>query len=273
MRVAAILAVRNERPYLWNCLTYLIENGLDYSLIDNDSDDGARDLLNSEPFKRHLIEYVIYPHKGYFDWLGLMKAREEAAARSGADWVVFVSADEIMHSNNENETLADAIARVAKTGADVIDFDEFVFLPVEHDYVSDLRGFQPLRHYYFFQPFRPRLMRARKRKLNVSHVDAGGHVFSGDPFSLSDEQFTLRHYIFRNQNHAFRKYKKRTYSDDELARGWHANRHGIETKRFVFPPAGRLHRLSRPNARALDKSAPYKRHYWEWPQEAGEATN
>ncbi|MFQ5562515.1 MAG: glycosyltransferase family 2 protein [Parvularculaceae bacterium] len=266
MKVAAILAVRNERPYLWNCLTHLIENGVDYCLIDNDSEDGVRELLNRDPFKQHLIEYIFYPYKGYFDWRGLMTVREKAAARSGADWVLFVSADEIMHSYKENETLVDAIERVAKSGADVIDFDEFVFLPVEIEYVSDLKGFQPLRHYYFFQPYQPRLMRARKRELNVSHIDAGGHTFSGGPISLADEPFVMRHYMFRNQEHALRKYKERVFSEAEIARGWHRNRYNIETQRFIFPSAARLLRLPRKDARMLEKSTPYERHYWEWPE-------
>jgi hypothetical protein len=211
-----------------------------------------------------LVDYVFYPYPGYFDWIGLMRAREAAAQRIGADWVVFVSADEIMHSYRETETLAEAVERVALTGANVIDFNEFVFLPIERDYLPDTPGNQPLRYYYFFEPKRPRLMRARECRLAVSHVEQGGHVLTGAAFKLADEQFALRHYIFRDQESALRKYRERVFAPEELARGWHGNRHNKAVSGFVFPPAGRLERLDRLDERKLRKAHPHKQHYWEW---------
>jgi glycosyltransferase involved in cell wall biosynthesis len=271
MRVAAILAVRNERPYLANCLGHLIRNGIDFSIIDNDSTDGTRALLETGPFRDHLIEYVHHPYPGYFDWTGLMQAREAAAARTGADWVVFVSADEIMHSFKEGETLADAIGRVDKTGADAIDFNEFVFLPVEQDYVPDTAAHQPGRHYYFFEPHKPRLMRARKRGLSVSHIGQGGHTFSGGDFTLAQESFVLRHYIFRDQDHADRKYVERVFAARELELGWHRNRLAGAAMNFKFPSTALLQQTGDPDRHALDRSNPRMLHYWEWTQDTNKS--
>ena len=266
MKIIAILAVRNERGYLANCLAHLIENGLDFAVIDNDSSDGSYELLNQSPYKDHLVEYVHYPYPGFFDWKGLMQAREAAALRSGADWVLFVSADEVMNSYRANETLSDAIGRVAATGAEVIDFNEFVFLPIDQDYVPDLWGYQPLRHYYFFEPNQPRLMRARNNSLLVSHVEHGGHFLSGAEYKLSDEKFALRHYIFQNQEHAKRKYRDRVFSKEELARNWHSNRHNQPEFRFQFPEPKKLEQLPNPEDRRLIRSHPYDLHYWQWPE-------
>ncbi len=262
MRITAILAVRNERPYLGNCLTHLIDNGLDFILIDNGSTDGTRELLSQPPFADHLVDYRTHPYDGAFDWSGLLQARETAAKESGADWVLFVSADEIMHSYVPGETLAEAIARLDAAGAQVIDFNEFVFLPVDHDYVPDAPGPQPLQHYYFYEPWRPRLMRARRRDLEVSHQAQGGHTFEGD-FRLAGESFALRHYLFRDQAHAAAKYTGRVFKADEVERGWHRNRAGAAAGQFTFPPPQTLHRLASPADRDLRRDAPRKTHYWE----------
>ena len=106
MKITAILAVRNEKPYIANCLQHLVDNGLDFIVIDNESEDGTDLIVSSDRFRSNVLEFESYPYPGFFDWTGLMQAREAAAARSGADWVVFLSADEIMHSYRRGESLA-----------------------------------------------------------------------------------------------------------------------------------------------------------------------
>jgi glycosyltransferase involved in cell wall biosynthesis len=256
------MVMRNERAYLPNCLGHLIRNGVDFYIIDNESDDETRAYLKSPEIAAHLIGVESYSFDGTFDWLGLVKAREAAARRLDADWILFVSADEMMHSYNEGETLPAAIARIACEGWDVIDFNEFVFLPVESDY-GDAAAFPDMRHYYFFQPYAPRLMRARRADLAVSHLGTAGHVFSGE-FRLAPETMALRHYIVRDQAHALRKYQERVHRETEVAKGWHGNRHNQHPERFVLPPPSQLHRLADPQTRALDRSVPKPKHYWQW---------
>jgi glycosyltransferase involved in cell wall biosynthesis len=242
----------------------LIENGIDYVVVDNDSIDGTAELLRRPDLAAHLIDYRIHPYAGHFDWQSLIEARQAAADPVEADWILYVSADEIMHSDRVGETLAAAIERIDASGYDVIDFDEFVFLPVEAEYISDHDRIQPIRHYYFFQPTKPRLMRARKKSLRVSHAESGGHVLTGEAFRLALETFALRHYMFRSQAHAFRKYTERSFNPDELLRGWHGNRHGVASNEFTFPPAACLDILGSPNDRNLSRGRPRKKHYWQW---------
>lgn len=263
MRVAAVMVMRNERAYLPTCLHHLIANGLDFYIIDNGSDDGTREFLAQPDIARHLIGFETHPFDGAFDWEGLVEARERAARRLDADWILFVSADEIMHSYRSGETLSDAMLRLARDGWDVIDFNEFVFLPVEAAFPADRAGLPPLRHYYFFEPSKPRLMRARRADLDVSHLAAGGHVFSG-AFRLAPESMALRHYIVRDQEHAYRKYPQRIFKPEEIAKGWHGNRIGLTREALAFPPASALHRLDDVESRDLDRSTPRTTHYWQW---------
>jgi glycosyltransferase involved in cell wall biosynthesis len=263
-RVIAALVARNERPYIANCLGHLIENEIDYVVVDNGSTDGTFDLLNNPHYSKHLLNHVNVPYQGFFHWEKLILARQAAADPIDADWILYVSADEIMHSYRNGETLRSAIKRIAESGYDVIDFNEFVFLPVDLTYVPDCAGPQPLQFYYFFEPRRPRLMRAKKKALPLSHTAHGGHIFTGEPFRLAPETLALRHYMFRDQEHAYRKYRERVFSVEELSRGWHLSRHGKPMEQFRFPALNQLDRVRDPRDRDLNRSNVHGAHYWEW---------
>jgi hypothetical protein len=150
-----------------------------------------------------------------------------------------------------------------RQGYDVINFDEFVFLPIDGDYIPDHEGPQPLTHYYFYEPRTPHQMRAWKKASKLSNVVGAGHLVSGSDFRLAPETLALRHYIFRNQAHAFEKYAQRVFAADEVGRGWHVNRVGQIAAHFTFPPAGDLLRLATPGDRNLNRDHPRKIHYWQ----------
>jgi hypothetical protein len=147
-----VLAVRNELPYLRNNLRDLIANGIEFAIIDNDSSDGTEALVRCDPFAKGLVAYRHFPYLGEYNWEGRLRAKEELALELDADWVIHLDADEIVHSYNAGERLDAAIKRIDADGYDVIDFDEFVFLPIEGDYNVDCVSYQQLRHYYFFRP-------------------------------------------------------------------------------------------------------------------------
>jgi hypothetical protein len=263
MRVVAVLAVRNERPYLSNCLSHLVENGIDFAIVDNDSVDGCAELIHDRRFAPHLAGYRRVPFTGAFIWQEILQVQEQLLSTIDADWHLLLSPDEVMHSYVPDETLANAIARLDSQGFDVINFDEFVFLPVDGDYIADHAGAQPLSHYYFYEPRHPNQMRAWKKKPNISNIEGAGHLISAANIRLAPESLALRHYIFRSQAHAFQKYANRVFAADELKRGWHDDRAGQPVAHFTFPPAGKLHRLATPHDRNLDRDHARKTHYWE----------
>jgi hypothetical protein len=264
MRAVAILAVRCERPYLSNCLSHLIENGIDFAIVDNGSTDGSTELLRDARFAPHLAGYQHVPFTGVFAWEAILLAQQQLLCTIDADWVLLQAPDEVMHSNLPGETLASGIRRLDAQGYDVINFDEFVFLPIDHDYIPDHPGTQPLRHYYFWQPS----MRAWRKALNLSNIEHGGHELCGADFRLSPETFVNRHYTFRDQTHAFEKYSRRVYDAKELARGWHWHGFGHPVTNFVFPPADLLECLASPDDRNLSRAHPHEKHYWQWRTQA-----
>src|SRR5687767_4028657 len=109
MRVVAVLAVRNERPYILNCLSHLVDNGIDFAIVDNDSSDGCKELIHSRQFAPHLAGYCHVPFDGTFRWREILQAQEQLLKPIDAQWHLVVAPDEIMHSYVPGETLNGAI--------------------------------------------------------------------------------------------------------------------------------------------------------------------
>lgn len=259
------MATRNEGAYLANCLDNLIEQGTRYFLVDNDSDDGSIEFIRREPrYAKHLAGVRRYPFAGTFEWDGILRAIEDAAAALRPDWVILSAPDEILHPLTD-ETLLEAISRLDKEGFNVINFHEFVFLPIDRDYVVGQPGAQPLQWYYFHQLRPNQQMRARRGSLDVTWRGTGGHGVKGDQVRLATECFALRHYIFRSQEHAYAKYRARRFNSEELKRNWHNDRNAQPIDRFAFPDKSELEFLSDPASRALSTARPRTVHYWKWP--------
>ncbi|HVA17271.1 MAG TPA: glycosyltransferase family 2 protein [Candidatus Dormibacteraeota bacterium] len=266
MQIVAIIAARNEEAYIANSLRYLIANGIYFAILDNGSTDSTMAIATGAEFHSSSVGLEQVKYAGAYNWTDILQRKMEVINRIDADWVIHLDADEIMHSYHLGEHLADAIRRIDEQGFNVINFDEFVFLPIDYDYEPDRHGPQRMRHYYFFEPFAPRLMRAWKKAAGLSMVDAGGHVLSGPHIRLAPETMALRHYIFRDQNHAFTKYAERRFGPEDLARGWHRQRANQPIENFRLPAASHLSRLSEADAREFDRTRPAKLHYWHWPK-------
>ena len=180
------------------------------------------------------------------------------------DRVVHLDADEVMHSDCEGETLNAALARLDAGGWNAANFDEFVFLPIEHDYVQEAPGDQPIAHYYFFRSPGAApdagLEESERLFLESEH---GGHLLTGPDLRLAPEHLALRHYMVRSQEHAFVKYTTRVFAADDLERGWHQARLNQEADTFRFPPAAVLRRLPDVGQRSLDRTEPWNVHYWK----------
>lgn len=262
MKIVCFLPVRKDRPYLKNCLSHLISQGVSFFIVDNESEDGSRELLEEEPFAGSLAGVASYPFSGYFDWGGLLSTIDAAAKTVDADWLMLTAPDEIIHSYS-GESLKEVISRLDADGCEAINCNEFVFLPIDHDYIPDSLAPQPLRWYYLHEPQAPRHIRAKRADLDVTWAESGGHRPKGE-YRIAEESLALRHYLFRSQEHAFTKYPARRFSEEELRRGWHKNRADQPVERFAFPPTGELEYLTDPASTDLSRDNPKPRHYWQW---------
>lgn len=258
----AIIAIRNEAAYLANCLRHLIRNKVDVAIIDNQSTDDSQAIYHDSEFAGSLVAIRQLPFKGAFYLEQSLLAKQALINDLEADWILHVDADEIMHSYRDGETLRAAIECVDAAGYNAIEFNEFVFLPVEVPYRSNVQSWQPMLHYYFRGP-PPRTMRAWRKDAHLT-MAGGGHRLKGSALCLAPEQLALRHYIVRSQEHALVKYTTRIFPAEELQRLWHRDRHEQPVESFIFPAPEELCKLEYPGDRNLDRSRPRKRNYWQW---------
>jgi len=218
LRSAAVVACRNEADLLSQHLPLWIAEGLDVVVIDHSSTDASRAVAET-----WLGRGVLAVHN--LEWRGQFSLEQQLAAKEAAiegldhDWVVHLDTDEWLHSPVEGETLQQALSRLAAGGANAVNFEEFVLLPLHRD--------QPAEHYYFFEPARHRLIRAWDRRCQFSNRGSGGHrlMQQGEtPLRLAEENLVLRHRIVRDQADARRKYLNRRFQAEEVQRDWHRKR-------------------------------------------------
>lgn len=253
MRCVAFISVRDGIDYIEKCLSHLICNGVEVVIIDQSSTDGTYEacqkFLGNGVSK---IERVLYP--GYFSLEEQLNQKYKLIDETKTDWVIHQDVDELLVSPYANLSLIESIKLEDSKSYNVINFNEFVFLPY------DDTNFYDSEYYYFFEPSSPRLMRSWKKSANLSTFD--GHLLKGD-IKLSPINYNLRHYIFISQEHAFDKYSKRVFSKNETDRGQHINRINIHLNKLVFPEKELLNKCSDNQYVELSIDNPWKKHYWD----------
>jgi glycosyltransferase involved in cell wall biosynthesis len=259
----AVLCVRNEEQHIRRAIVDFVSAGIDVAVIDNGSTDGT-DAIAAEFLGAGVVSLDRLPWLGESDFTRLLEAKRDLIARLEHDWVIHADADEWLHSPRSGETLLEGIQRTAKLGFDVINFEEFVFLPDQQATDAPRDYPREMRRYYFFAPQPVRLMRAWDRRQQLSNVAHGGHLLDGPDLRVSPEAFVLRHYIVLSQAQAIAKYRDRIFSQRDLAKGWHGNRLDLTEQKLRLPDQGALMELESWDSRELDRSVPHATHYWEW---------
>ncbi len=164
----AILCTRNEQLHIRRSLASLVDDGLDVVMIDNDSSDLTRDYA-AEFFGRGLLSIERLPWKGAFSLSEQLASKAALIKHMPHDWILHVDADEWLSSPNPDQSLIQGLAAADETGANCINFDEFVFAPPrgENTTVDDYH--RHLLTYYFFQPVYPRLLRAWRKDAGLDN--------------------------------------------------------------------------------------------------------
>ena len=261
----AVLNVRNESVHIRRCLGDFIAEGIEVILIDQDSTDDtvakAREFLG-----KGLLFIERMP------WNGVDSLDERLAAQCSIiesvrhDWVIHADADEWLCAPQEGVRLIDGIAAAERAGFNCINFNEFIFLPMDGQSHYHEGYSSELLSYYFFLPRPgPRLMRAWKREAGLDNRGGAGHLLSGSDVRLCDETFILRHYMVLSSDHARAKYIGRPYSKEGLAKGWHRKRINLTAEALEIRSCDRMLRLPHKTSKAFRTDLPVEKHYWSWP--------
>ncbi|HEY0615226.1 MAG TPA: hypothetical protein VGC96_11315 [Candidatus Elarobacter sp.] len=259
--------MRNESVHVVRCLSDFIADGIDVVLIDNGSTDDtvakARRFLG-----KGLRAIERLPWRGAFSLSEQLELKARIALEAPYRWIIHADADERFETPAEFGSLRDALGAAGAAGYNCVNFKQFVFVPVlDEDFAFD--GYaDAMRTYYFFEPRHPYFMRAWKRELAVHLPHNAGHILEGPEVRLCPTDFVVRHYIALSERHAAEKYCDRTFSEHDMARGWHKNRHAIPISAFRLEPRHELRSLAAPQSRDYDAGAPQRTHYWEWLRES-----
>ena len=263
IRILAIVCVRNEELHIKRCLEAFVHDGIDVILIDNDSEDRttatARDYLG-----QGLLSIRRQPWRGAFDLSEQLALKKAIVENADHDWIIHADADEWLRPSPTETSLAKAIRQVDAEGFNCIDFDEMVFVPATGDDFAHDGYVREMTTYYFFQPSRPRLMRAWRRDLDADSQSTGGHVIHAANLRLYPRNFILRHYVALSRAHAAKKFIGRRYADTDLAKGWHARRRAIAPAELTLSQSPYLKHLPRWDSQDFDRSTPAPTHFWQW---------
>jgi Glycosyl transferase family 2 len=99
VKIVAILAVRNEHIYLTNTLRNLIEDGIYFALLDNNSTDQTREIVLRDEFRSHLVAFKDIAFDGTFDLARQLSEKMALMQSIEADWFLHHDADESYAGN------------------------------------------------------------------------------------------------------------------------------------------------------------------------------
>jgi len=262
--ICALIAARNERPYLEVLLPRLAAQAIDVAILDHGSTDGSLGLyeqLRGAPVVavEHLAD------TGVFSLSAQLLAKQQLAAALPHSWLVHHDADELLHHRDGRGNLRHCIEEAAAAGANAINFEEFVFLPEPLSQQPSSNHLEQHRRYYYFLKGDNRLHRAFRRELNGCNAASGGHVLGGEGVQLARTTHVLRHYIALSEAHIQQKYASRRFCPEELAAGWHRKRLAIPPEQLRIPiRSPYLFSLPAATHPQLNRSCPATEHYWLW---------
>ena len=267
MRVIALLASYNERRFIRPCLEHLHDHDVEAYLIDNCSDDETVTIAERH-LGRGLIGIEQFPRDGGYNWVGLLRRKEELAGELEADWFIHLDPDELRLPPPGEGTLADALAMVDREGFNAVNFFEFTFMPTREEPHHDHPDFErTLRTYYPFAPTFPdrpdawksHQLKAWKSMPDVELAPSGGHRVSFPGLHAYPQSFPMKHYLFLSIPHAVEKYVQREYDPDEIEAGRHGWRAHLTPSDIRLPSESELRVTQSDND--LDPRKPRTQHY------------
>jgi glycosyltransferase involved in cell wall biosynthesis len=260
MRIVALMTVRNEALYMERCLTHLHAQGIETCVIDNESTDQTREIV--EAFRgRGVFRVENLPYRGRFELAAQCRFLEKLATEIDADWFIRQDADEIREAPWPSDSLSQAISIADRSGFNAIDFDEFIFVPTSEKESFEGTDYVELMRYYFYLDLQP-LNHVNAWKNHGQAIDltsSGGHAVMFDGRTIFPTKFILRHYMILSGDHARRKYQTRKFDESEVfERGWHGWRAQFAVERVRLPERAQLKQLGIEGG--WDTSEPQKYH-------------
>lgn len=262
LSICAIICTRNEYPYLKYLLPYIQRQDIDVVIVDHGSTDQTIDYVQSK-WNCPVIGLFKMPFEGSFSLSRQLQLKWKIQNLLQHHWVVHHDADEIMQHRN-GRSLREAIEEADREGYNVINFDEFVFLPKPNQDLEGRNYLREAKRYYYFATEPLRLQRVFKRSISTDNPKYNGHKIFDENSRIYPKNHTLRHYIGLSYQHLFDKYMHRNFDAEDIEKGWHRNRLNIDRKNLRLPNKHPYLQSLKNSSEILKRDTPTKLHFWEW---------
>jgi glycosyltransferase involved in cell wall biosynthesis len=249
-RVLGFISCYNESDIIEDLLRYYEKAGVPVVFIDNGSTDGSGEIAQRYQ-QREVLEYVRHETDEY-DIKEMLNLCLAVVERHHPDWIMHIDADHFYEPGQGFASFHDHVNDAEARECNVIDFEEYAFLPTTADDPAVANVYERMKYYAFRAPdeannpteyssllLQPRLYRYQPG-MNISND--GGHTifYVGDRMRIHPVRGILRHYLFRSVEQGRRKLRERRarYSRAGRARGWHTqyDTWGEEDATFNFDP-------------------------------------
>ena len=234
IRILAIIATRNEENYINYSLKHFIDQNIDVFLIDNSSTDRTCEIA-----KKYLGKGLVGIEKinfdDFFNFKKILERKQSLAIELDYDWFIHSDADEIHDASEKFTNLYEGILDADRKGFNVINFEEFVFIPKNNNESFEGMDYtKKLKTYYFHEPRKQNLNRAWKKNNFINIVSSGGHNIILPEKKVYPINFILKHYISLSYDYIVNKYVsgKRQHALNERLLGWGNDRYGYTKEDF-----------------------------------------
>jgi hypothetical protein len=232
-RIIGFIPCYNEVDIIEDTLRFYEHAEIPVVFIDNGSTDGTREVAQRYVGKE-ILEYVRHETEEY-DLRAMLDLCLKVVERHGPDWIMHIDADHFYEPGPGFVSFYEQVADAEQRGNNVIDFDEYVFLPTTADDPKEHHVYERMKYYALREPgestnpadhgpvlLQPRLYRYQP---GMSISEDGGHTifYVGDRMRVHPVRSILRHYMFRSLEQGLQKLRERRarYSRAGRARGWH----------------------------------------------------
>lgn len=247
LRAIAILWAYREEDFITWAVSHLLAQGVDVQVFDNWSTDGTYELLQRLRHEKDLWSPTLncerWPaeREECSSLTSRLKYLEKLSLNSDYDWIINHDVDEIRRTKT-GERVIDFIERQDALGFNAIDHEIEVYAPregwdgsqnPEEFFTTRVPGHQDERSPHikcwkqrtgaFSFDYATPTGRAKVQANGVNLWVCGGHQAVFPDRRVAPEKLVLKHYPLRTQAHAERKIaeRKRSYTPEELQRGWH----------------------------------------------------
>jgi len=236
MKIIGMIPVYNEEDIIGNVIEHLLSQGIELVILDNGSTDKSHEICSKFLNRGVLSLETIQTEKFQFDLLAQKLYGTACSFR--AEWVLLNAADEFLEPRSSDLTLRQAIEREDRNGYNIIQFDNFEFLPTEKDtWTNGLDVRRQIKHYTWNDDLQ---FRSWKTYPDVKVTGTAGHypIFpEGIKYKVARNKYVLRHYRIRSYEQGSRKVftdRMPRYLPEEKERGRHVHYNNFQPDPSYF---------------------------------------